>query len=135
MERLKRATIVQISDLHMNRKVNSSLTDMVCTIINKVTPDILIISGDLANQPLPWQMKKAARFVKRLEESCSVKEVIVIPGNHDFKFWGNVGLRRFTRIPFEIYFRRNGLDHDTWWRLGQYFKLAFQSLWVKSTAM
>ena len=135
MEPVKRATIVQISDLHMNRKVQSSLTDMLCRIIKKLDPGILIISGDLANQPVPWQMNKAARFVAKLQQLCGSATIMVMPGNHDFKLWGNFGLRRLTRIPFEVYFRRNGLAKGMGWRVKEYLKLTFQSLWPKSLAM
>jgi hypothetical protein len=56
----------------------------------------------------------------------------VIPGNHDFKFWGNVGLRRLTRIPFEIYFRRSGLDKGFSYRASTALGLALNALWWKA---
>ena len=63
-----RAKIVQISDLHMNRKVKREVAGMLKQIIGKLGPDILIVSGDLANQPVPWQMKKAAKFIREIEQ-------------------------------------------------------------------
>jgi hypothetical protein len=84
----KRVTIAQISDLHMNRKVKRAVTDMLLQILKQIRPDILVVSGDLANQPVPWQMKKAARFVREIKDVCHPARVIVIPGNHDVKFWG-----------------------------------------------
>jgi len=130
MPRQIRATIAQISDLHINRKVDPSVITMLKHLLQKITPspDILIVSGDLANQPVPWQMKKAAELVHDIEKLCKPKCTIVIPGNHDFKFWGNVGLRRLTRIPFEIYFRRNGLERTFFWRVKQAFKLGLNAL-------
>jgi len=131
----KRATIVQISDLHMNRKVDKSIIKMLNSIIVEVNPDILIVSGDLANQPFPWQMKRAARVVREIEQSARPSRTIVIPGNHDYKLWGSVGLRRLTRIPFEIYFRKSGLDHKWWWRVVESAKLSLNALWWKGTEM
>jgi predicted MPP superfamily phosphohydrolase len=127
-----RARIVQISDLHVNRKVRPGITDMLKQIVRRIGPDILIVSGDLANQPVPWQMKKAAKLLREIEAECAIDRpifrTIVIPGNHDFKYWGNVGLRRLTRVPFEIYFRRSGLARGFWWRCREAFKLSFQAL-------
>lgn len=112
---------------------------MLKQIVRKMRPDILIVSGDLANQPVPWQMKKAARVVREIEEECArehpLLKTIVFPGNHDFKYWGNVGLRRITRVPFEIYFRRDGLDRGFSWRCGQAWKLGFKALWWKNQEM
>ena len=130
-----RAKIVQISDLHMNRKVDSQLTGMLQGIIKQYKPDVLVVSGDLANQPVPWQMKKAAKLVRKIKQSCGCQNVMVLAGNHDFKFWGNVGLRRLTRIPFEIYFRRDGLEKGLCYRLRSAAWLALNSLWWKGKDM
>jgi hypothetical protein len=134
-----RAKIVQISDLHMSRRVGDEVTGMLKQIICKLSPDILIVSGDLANQPVPWQMKKAAKFIHEIEQECKkshpILRTIVIPGNHDFKYWGNFGLGRLSRVPFEIYFRRGGLDHGFLWRCGESFKLLLNAAWWKGRAM
>lgn len=104
-------------------------------IVVNAAPDVIVISGDLANQPVPWQMKKAAGFVKEIKEQCKPALTIVIPGNHDFKFWGNVGLRRLSRIPFEIYFRKDGLDKKWWSRTGEALKLMFNALGWRGQSM
>ena len=112
---------------------------MLKQVVRNFRPDILIVSGDLANQPVPWQMKKAAKIVRDIQQECAndhpIFRTIVIPGNHDFKYWGNIGLRRLTRVPFEIYFRRDGLSHGFWWRVWMAFKLRFQALWWWTAAM
>jgi 3',5'-cyclic AMP phosphodiesterase CpdA len=130
-----RATLAQISDLHISRKVDPNIVTMLKRLLQNIKPDVLIISGDLANQPVPWQMKKAARLVCEIEKLLNCRSTIVIPGNHDFKFWGNVGLRRLSRIPFEIYFRRAGLQQRPIWRVKESFKLALNALWPNGTAM
>lgn len=134
-----RVKIVQISDLHMNRNVRSEVTGMLKQIVCKLSPDILIVSGDVANQPVPWQMKKAARFIREIQKACETNRpllrTIVIPGNHDFKYWGNAGLRRVTRTPFELYFRRAALDHGFFWRCWESFKLRLNAIWWKGRVM
>jgi hypothetical protein len=141
----RRVTIAQISDLHINRKVKPAITDMLKAILQDVRPDVLVVSGDLANQPVPWQMKKAANLVREIWDLCRPARVIVIPGNHDVKFWGNFGLRRLTRIPFEIYFRRPELDGKPFWlsdsrsgwtsRARAATRLALNALWWKGQEM
>jgi|SRR5450759_602694 len=131
----KRVTIAQISDLHINRRVKQPIKDMLLRVLQKTHPDVLIISGDLANQPVWWQMKKAARLVKDIQDACAPIRTIVIPGNHDYKFWGNVGLRRLSRIAFEIYFRRDGLNQGLWWHLKERFRLTLNALWWRGQAM
>ena len=122
-----RATLVQISDLHLHLFSDKSVQAMVQFIVSKEKPDLLIVSGDVANQPVPWQMKRAAKFVSSLCPNDT--QLMVIAGNHDFKFWGNFGLRRLTRIPFEIYFRLDGLKYGFWWRCGRYLGLSLHALW------
>ena len=124
-----RTTLIQISDLHLNLFSDKAVQAMVKVIVAKEQPDLLIVSGDLANQPVPWQMKRAAKFVRDIHSLCPEKTfLMVIAGNHDFKFWGNVGLRRLSRIPFEIYFRLDGLKYGFFWRCGQAFRLGLHAL-------
>jgi hypothetical protein len=131
----RRVRIAQISDLHINRKIDPAVTRMLKTLLGKIGPDVLIISGDLANQPVPWQMRSAAKLVSEIQQCCARTRILVLPGNHDFKFWGSVGLRRLTRIPFEIYFRRNGLARSRGWRLKESLKLAVNALGWRGQAM
>ncbi|HXP70778.1 MAG TPA: metallophosphoesterase [Candidatus Dormibacteraeota bacterium] len=130
-----RATIAQISDLHMNRRVDPNVVSMLKHLLANIHPDILVISGDLANQPVPWQMKRAAKLVEEINSLLKCRFTLVIPGNHDFKFWGNIGLRRLSRIPFEIYFRQDGLHQRKIWRLKKSFKLALNALWWNGKEM
>lgn len=131
-----RATIAHISDLHINRSVDRGVVlDMLESLLAKVKPDVLIVSGDLANQPFPWQMKRAARRVQKIVKACGCKTHVVIPGNHDYKVGGNVGLGRLSRIPFELYFRQDGLTRGFWWRLGEGLRLAGCALWPWSDAL
>ena len=125
----KRVTIAQISDLHINRRVTQPIKDMLKRVLQKARPDVLIVSGDLANQPVWWQMRKAAKLVKEIQDACPAVRTIVIPGNHDYKFWGNIGLRRLSRIAFETYFRKHCLNRGVWWHVKERFGLALNALW------
>ena len=124
-----RARILQISDLHFGAGVGKGLKERVRQIVSEVCPDLLVVSGDLVNQPAPWLMKRAAAFVDSLRAACDKPvRVMVVPGNHDYKFYGNVGLRRLTRVPYHVYFRNGSLGS---WRsrFVSYLGLAANALW------
>ncbi len=52
------------------------------------------------------------------------EHVLVVPGNHDVKFYGNVGLRSLSRIPFHLYFR-----HPLGLSFFEHFKLSLRWMW------
>ena len=108
----RRVRIVQVSDLHVGSWGRRKVLDQLRGIVRAAKPDYLIVSGDEVNHPSPWAMRRAARIVaelRRPDEGSSPVPVMALAGNHDYKFWGNFGLRRLTGIPFHIYFREQGL--------------------------
>lgn len=118
-----RATILHISDLHFGRRfffkqINEDIVRTLESLATtkKITPDFLIVSGDVAEHPSPFAMRKAYDFICKLAKAANIapENAMVIPGNHDYKRFGNVGLRRLTRIPFEIYFRKHWGEQDDW---------------------
>jgi 3',5'-cyclic AMP phosphodiesterase CpdA len=128
-----RAIIVHISDLHFGRNFNTELRAHLERLIIEQrvsTPNgssvHLVVSGDICENPFPWLMKKAASYLNGL--SCHCNNTIVIPGNHDYRIKGIFGLRRLSRIPFEIYFRRNGNDMGPEERKGAYSELFFNAI-------
>ena len=69
--------IVHLSDLHFGR-VNPVLIDPLMSIIRKVEPDLVAISGDLTQRARSHQFQQARSFLDTLP-----KPQIVVPGNHD----------------------------------------------------
>jgi hypothetical protein len=127
-----RAKILQISDLHFGASISGDLKTKVHQIVSEVHPDLLVVTGDLVNHPLPWLMKRAAAFVDSLRQECAKPgRVMVVPGNHDYKFYGNVGLRRLTRVPYHVYFRGNGAPGNWRSRLRSYLGLTANALWPR----
>jgi predicted MPP superfamily phosphohydrolase len=124
-----RATIMHISDLHFGSKINASLLPRLKEIVKEVRPDFLIVSGDLAENPSPRTMRRACKYINDLADACDkLKDhILIIPGNHDYKIKGNFGLGRLTRIPFEVYFRRGGLEMKFWERWLTYSELTLKA--------
>lgn len=131
-----RARILQISDLHFGKKIDRDLKTRLFHIVAEVVPDVLIVTGDLVDHPWPWRVKQAAKFLDELCGKCPSKRprLAVVPGNHDYKFWGNFGLRRLTRVPFHVYFRQGGLSQPLRDRILKYLELFVDALrpWGKA---
>ena len=134
----RRARIVQISDLHINAWGERSVLNQLKNLVHSLSPDLLIVSGDLVNHPIPRAMRRASRLIAELRarDSGPAIPALVLPGNHDYKFWGNVGLRRLTRVPFHLYFRETDIDLSRWSaRWGKALKRSTQAIWPWSSAL
>jgi len=125
-----RATIVHISDLHFGGGIDHQLQPQLKRLIKSLSPQFLIVSGDLAENPFPSPLREACRYIDEIANECGIppERTLVIPGNHDYKIKGNFGFGRLTRIPFEVYFRREGLAMSRWRRFLTYSGLVLNSL-------
>jgi len=84
--------IAQISDLHCGSQYHiPSLATRVVDEVNELAPDALIVTGDLADMGFRQEFKVAQRLIARME----VKNVMVLPGNHDAR---NVGEMHFEEF-------------------------------------
>ena len=86
--------IVQISDLHFGNN-DGALLEPLRVAIQRIEPDVLIVSGDLVEHATTREFKQAAAFLDVLP-----KPQIVVPGNHDLPFYNLwqralVGLGRY----------------------------------------
>src|SRR6266850_492295 len=85
-------TIVQLSDLHCGQQFFlPSLLERAIAETNELTPDVVVISGDLTSHGFKDEYAIAARYV----ETIDCQSMIVIPGNHDSR---NVGYIHFEEL-------------------------------------
>jgi 3',5'-cyclic AMP phosphodiesterase CpdA len=70
-------------------------------MIQRIDPELVIVSGDLTHRAQPDQHERAAAFLRGFE-----RPLLVIPGNHDIPSWASLG--RFTRTfdEFERHWER-----------------------------
>src|SRR3954465_1240598 len=93
--------IAQISDLHCGGPhFLPNLLKRAINEVNDLTPDIVVVSGDLTTFGFKEEYAQAKSYLDRL--ACA--NVVVIPGNHDSR---NVGYVHFE----ELFGPRNSVLH------------------------
>ncbi|MDQ7248360.1 metallophosphoesterase family protein [Dongia sedimenti] len=90
-------TIVHLSDLHFGR-TDPDVVRGACEAVNRIKPDLVVVSGDLTQRARSYQFRAARAFLDRLP-----KPQIVVPGNHDIPLWNLIArglrpLRKYRRI-------------------------------------
>ncbi|HJO93838.1 MAG TPA: metallophosphoesterase family protein [Victivallales bacterium] len=84
--------IVQISDLHCGSShFDKNLMEKTIEQVNKYNPEVLIITGDLTMEGYYEEYTEALNYINMF----TVKNKVIIPGNHDSK---NVGYRTFEKL-------------------------------------
>ena len=85
-------TIVQLSDLHCGQQFFlPHLLERAIAETNELSPDVVVISGDLTSHGFKEEFRLAERYLEQVE--C--ESVVVIPGNHDSR---NVGYVHFEEL-------------------------------------
>jgi 3',5'-cyclic AMP phosphodiesterase CpdA len=77
-------TIFHVSDLHFGRPSVPAQIEAIEHLIKVDKFDVVAISGDLSQRSRPAEFQRAQVFIR---DSQKVSKVIVVPGNHDVKWW------------------------------------------------
>ncbi|MBS7651635.1 MAG: metallophosphoesterase [Candidatus Bathyarchaeia archaeon] len=86
--------IVQISDIHCGPMFNMDSFRTAVEEINSLSPDLIVVTGDLTEEGVRAQFQQAERELKGLRS----ERVIYISGNHDYRSTGYLLFREF--FPF-----------------------------------
>jgi len=87
--------LVQISDLHIGGLFKQDAFDtLVDEVNNDLKPDVIILSGDLTDDGLVFQFEQAKNEIRKLK--CN--NIIVFPGNHDYRHTGYLLFKKFFPI-------------------------------------
>ncbi len=84
--------IVQISDIHVGA-YNPSILFKAIDEINTLEPDAILVTGDLTENGLLVEFEEAKEYIDRLK----TKEVIILPGNHDYRHTGYLLFKKFFK--------------------------------------
>ncbi len=72
------ARLLHLSDLHVGTVEEPEVERALGALIERVGPELIVVSGDLTHRARPAEHERAAAFLKRLE-----RPLLVVPGNHD----------------------------------------------------
>ena len=80
----ERFTVAQITDLHFGYNAEGDASvERIADEVNRVRPDLVVVTGDLAHNGRWDQYDRAQRVFERLS-----MPIVCIPGNHDRRGWG-----------------------------------------------
>jgi 3',5'-cyclic AMP phosphodiesterase CpdA len=86
--------IVHISDLHFGTE-EKTISEGLITDINQLSPDLVVVSGDLTQRARTSQYKAAKEYLEKI-----YSKKIIVPGNHDIPLFDI--FRRFV-LPLKRY--------------------------------
>jgi 3',5'-cyclic-AMP phosphodiesterase len=84
-------TLVQISDIHIGSLYDQSIFDNIVNEVNELHPNAIVVTGDLTDEGILPQFERAREQLRRFE--C--RDIIVIPGNHDYRHTGYLIFKKF----------------------------------------
>jgi UDP-2,3-diacylglucosamine pyrophosphatase LpxH len=90
--RTERARLLQLSDLHFGTEWAQVKEPYLSTHLKSISASIgrVVITGDLFNEPVPEHARAFYSFRTAVEREHN-QQAVVIPGNHDQKWLGNLG--------------------------------------------
>ncbi|MEM3696177.1 MAG: metallophosphoesterase family protein, partial [Candidatus Bathyarchaeia archaeon] len=86
--------IAQISDVHCGPMLSKETLRASIKEINDLSPDVVLVCGDLTENGLISEFKTAVKELKRLK----AEKVIYVSGNHDYRSTGYLLFKEF--FPF-----------------------------------
>ncbi len=97
--------IAHISDVHWESRDNN-VSAVLTEALKRQEPKLIVFTGDLVNHP--HRLGKAKAWLFKLCTDCGIdqnKQLLVVRGNHDCRFWGIFGLLPLTGFFFWKHFR------------------------------
>ena len=98
--------IIHLSDLHYP-SLDLSVWKSVKQAVQALHPDLIIVSGDLVDQPFPDQLRWIGGQLNSLAKDAGA-ELFIVPGNHDVFEYGNAFLQS-RKFWFETVFSEDGM--------------------------
>ena len=86
--------IVQISDIHCGQMFNADSFRRAVEEINSLSPDLIVVTGDITEEGIRPQFQRAEAELKGLRAG----RIVYLSGNHDYRSTGYLLFREF--FPF-----------------------------------
>jgi 3',5'-cyclic AMP phosphodiesterase CpdA len=99
--------IFHVSDLHFGRPAVPEQIEAIEGMIQEGKFDVVAVSGDVSQRARSGEFQRAAVF---LRDAKKVSQTIIVPGNHDVRWWrAPVGLGPYPKV-FDAY--KKWVYHD-----------------------
>jgi len=85
-----RMLLVQISDLHCGPMFRQESLRAAVKEINKLSPDVVLVTGDLTENGLISEFQTASKELKKLK----AEKILYVSGNHDYRSTGYLLFRK-----------------------------------------
>lgn len=100
-------TIFHVSDLHFGRPAVPEQIEAIETMIQEGEFDVVAVSGDVSQRARAGEFQRAAVF---LRDAQKVSQTIIVPGNHDVRWWrAPLGVGPYPKV-FDAY--KKWVFHD-----------------------
>ena len=76
--------IFHVSDLHFGRPAVPEQIDAIEAMIQREKYEVVAISGDVSQRARSGEFQRAAAFIR---DAQRVSKTIIVPGNHDVRWW------------------------------------------------
>lgn len=86
--------LVQVSDVHCGPMFNPEILRTAVDEINALSPDVVVVTGDLTEDGIKSEFQQAEAELDRLK----AKKIIYVSGNHDYRATGYLLFQQF--FPF-----------------------------------
>jgi 3',5'-cyclic AMP phosphodiesterase CpdA len=73
--------LLHISDLHAGSVEETAVEESLAPLIEQVSPELIVVTGDLAHRGRRREHERAAAFLRGLG-----RPLLVVPGNHDIPY-------------------------------------------------
>ena len=100
-------TVLHVSDVHFGAPAVLAQVDALEGMMRNERFDVVAVSGDLSQRARPGELQRARTF---LRDARATSAVIVVPGNHDVKWWRaplGIGDRRGLYANYRRYIDEN----------------------------
>jgi 3',5'-cyclic AMP phosphodiesterase CpdA len=97
--------IIHLSDIHLGNQFDLATWSAVRKVLKDERPHIIVVSGDLVDDPIPEQLLLAKCELRKLALDANNAHLCIVPGNHDVYTWG-LGLKQKRSPWFERIFHR-----------------------------
>ena len=91
---MHRMLLVQISDLHCGPMFRKKSLRSAIKEINALSPDVVLVTGDLTENGLISEFQTASKELKKLK----AEKILYVSGNHDYRSTGYLLFKEF--FPF-----------------------------------